>query len=776
MSNSEIFDVSTEETETTDIKLTLMKYVRYWYVFLLGIIISVGLAHAYLRYYAIPQYKVYSTMLIKDDENGQSLSNVDALSDLSSFKSHQSIDNQIEVLKSKGLMERVVSELDLSIAYFVKGSVKDIEVYGSYLPIKVVPGKLDSTSVGQSFTITPKADSLFELADATGKSTSYKFGQQITKPYGTFSVIALPGRTVGNTVFVIQIRDGKQIAGYYNGAVAVQLVNKNTSVLSLSLTDPIPERARNIINKLMEVYNREAIEDKSTMAANTLKFLDERIGYLTNDIVKVEKGVEQYKSGRSITDIPTQATDYTAQASTYTKQSSELAIQLSVLESIERYLRQPNSEYSTVPSSLDIKDETLVSLIGSFNALQLNRERMLRTIQPNSVLMQNANQELVNLKAKILENLQNIKTSLQITRSQLQKNSGQFESKIRQVPQQERELASISRQQEIKRNVYAYLLQKREETSLSLAATVSAARVLDPAMGGDFPISPNRQAIYLMALLFGLSLPAVCIYGIGLLNNKVQTQQDVTATTGLPIIGEISHHKEKDKVVVAKGNRSPITEIFRLIRANLNFVIADKESVVLMVTSSMSGEGKTFFSINLAASMALTAKRVLLIDLDLRAAQVASYLEIPEVPGISDYLTEDNVNLENIIKSSDKIPNLSIITAGFLPSNPAELVMTPKFSHLLQELKRSFDYIIVDTAPVGLVAEAFTLNRFIDYTIYVVRYNYTYKSQLNIIRNANRQKSLKNIMVVMNDAKQQNGQNYGYGYGYGYAQDKKVRA
>jgi capsular exopolysaccharide synthesis family protein len=776
MSNSEIFDVATEEVETTDIKLFLMRYVRYWYVFLLGIIISVGLAHLYLRYYAVPQYKVYSTMLIKDDENGQSLSNVDALSDLSSFKSHQSIDNQIEVLKSKGLMERVVSELDLSIAYFVKGSVKDIEVYGSYLPIKVVPSKLDSTSVGQSFTITPKADSLFELVDAAGKADSYKFGQQITKPYGSFSVIALPGRTVSNTAFVIQIRDSKQVAGYYNGAVAIQLVNKNTSVLSLSLTDPIPERARNIINKLMEVYNREAIEDKSTMAANTLRFLDERIGYLTNDIVKVEKGVEQYKSGRSITDIPTQATDYTAQASTYTKQSSELAIQLSVLESIERYLRQPNSEYSTVPSSLDIKDETLVGLIGSFNALQLNRERMLRTIQPNSVLMQNANQELGNLKEKILENLQNIKTGLQITRNQLQKNTGQFESKIRQVPQQERELANISRQQEIKRNVYAYLLQKREETSLSLAATVAAARVLDPAMGGEFPISPNRQAIYLMALLFGLSLPALCIYGTGLLNNKVQTQQDVTTTTGLSVIGEIVHHKEKDKVVVAKGNRSPITEIFRLIRANLNFLIADKENVVLMVTSSMSGEGKTFFSINLAASMALTAKRVLLIDLDLRAAQVASYLQIPEIPGVSDYLTEDNVTLEDIIKSSDKIPNLSVITAGFLPSNPAELIMTPKFSHLLQELKRSFDCIIIDTPPAGLVAEAFTLNRFIDYTIYVVRYNYTFKSQLNIIRNANRQKSLKNLMVVMNDAKQQNGQNYGYGYGYGYAQDKKVRA
>jgi tyrosine-protein kinase Etk/Wzc len=776
MSNPELFDVSTEEAETIDIKATLLKYLRYWYVFLLGVALSVGIAHLYLRYYAVPQYRVYSTMLIKDDKNGKSLSNVDALNDLSSFKSNQSIDNEIEVLKSKGLMERVVSELDLSIVYFVKGSVKDVEVYGTYLPIKVVSTKLDSTSIGQSFTITPKADSLFDLTESNGKVTSHKFGQQITMPYGSFSVIILPGKSVSTNSFIIQIRDAKQVAGYYNGAVVVQMVSKNTSVLSLSLTDPIPERARNIINKLMEVYNREAIEDKSTMAANTLKFLDERIGYLTNDIVKVEKGVEQYKSGRSITDIPTQATDYTAQASAYTKQSSDLAIQISVLESIERYLRQPNSEYSTVPSSLDIKDETLAGLIGSFNALQLNRERMLRTVQPNSILMQNENQQLVALRTKILENLQNIKTGLQITRNQLQSNSGQFQSKIRQVPQQERELANISRQQEIKRNVYAYLLQKREETSLSLAATVSAARVLDSAMGGDFPISPNRQATYLMALLFGLSLPALCIYGLGLLNNKVQTQQDVTTVTGAPIIGEIVHAKEKEKVIVTKGNRSPVTEIFRLVRANLNFVIGDKENVVLMVTSSMSGEGKTFFSINFAASLALTSKRVVLVDLDLRAAKVASYMEITEVPGVSDYLTEDNLTLDDIIKSSDKAPNLSVITAGFLPASPAELVMTPKFSHLIQELKRHFDYIILDTSPAGLVAEAFTLNRLVDYTIYVVRYNYTYKSQLNIVRNANRQKSLKNLMIVMNDAKQQNGQNYGYGYGYGYAQDSKVRA
>lgn len=776
MNTSEIFDVSLDETEGIDVKTTLLKYARYWYVFLLGVIFSVGIAHLYLRYYAVPQYRVFSTMLIKDDKNGQSLSNVEALSDLPSFKTNQSIDNEIEVLKSKGLMERVVSELDLSIAYFVKGRVKDIEVYGTYLPFKVVPTKMDSTSVGQSFTITPKADSLFDLTEANGKINSYKFGQQITMPYGSFSVVVIPGKTVSSNPFVIQIRDAKQIAGYYNGAVTIQLANKNTSVLSISLTDPIPERARSIINKLMEVYNREAIEDKSTMAANTLKFLDERIGYLTNDIVKVEKGVEQYKSGRSITDITTQATDYTAQASTYSKQSSDLAIQLSVLESIERYLRQPNSEYSTVPSSLDLKDETLVSLIGSFNAMQLNRERMLRTIQPNSVLMQNANQELGNMKAKILESLQNIKTGLQITRNQLQNNSGQFQSKIRQVPQQERELANISRQQEIKRNVYAYLLQKREETSLSLAATVSAARVLDPAMGGDFAISPNRQATYLMALLFGLSLPALCIYAIGLLNNKVQTQQDVATTTGVPIIGEIVHTKEKDKVVVTKGNRSSITEIFRLVRANLNFVIGDKENAVLMITSSMGGEGKTFFSINLAASLALTSKRVVLVDLDLRAAKVASYMGMVEVPGVSDYLTEDNLTLNDIIKSSDKAPNLSVITAGFLPASPAELVMTPKFSHLIQELKRNFDYIILDTSPAGLVAEAFTLNRLVDYTIYMVRYNYTLKSQLNIIRNANRQKSLKNLMVVMNDAKQQNGQNYGYGYGYGYAQDSKVRA
>jgi tyrosine-protein kinase Etk/Wzc len=776
MNTSAIHNTANEQPEGGGIKLILSSYARYWYLFLIGTILSLAGAFLYLRYYAVPQYRVYSTMLIKDEKNGQSLSNVEALSDLSSFKSNQNIYNEVEVLKSKSLMRRVIDELNLSVSYFVKGKFRYVELYGNGSPIKLIAGKLDSSVVGQSMTVTPKLNSLFDLTDFTGKTKTYKFGQKIVEPYGDFSIIASPGKVPDRRAFTIRFQDVEKISSYYNSAVSIQLADKNTSVLNISLIDSSPERAKDIINKLMQVYNGETIEDKNSMAANTMKFLDERISYLTNDLVSVEKGAAKFKSNNSLTDITTQASDYSAQAIDYNKQLSKWAIQTEVLESIASYLQKPDSKYSSVPSTLGIEDETLIKLIGEFNKLQLDRENMLRTVQPTSVLVLNINEQLEALRINIIENLQNIKEGIKITRSRLQNSSGQFQSKIRRVPGMERELNNITRQQEIKNNVYAYLLQKREETALSLAASVSAARVLDSALGGDFPISPNTQAVYLMALLLGLSLPAAVIYGVGLLSDKVKTQQDVTSATTVPIIGEIVNNKSKEHLVVAKGIQSPIAEIFRLIRANINFAASGKENVVLMVTSSMSGEGKTFFSINLGASLALTNKKVVIVDLDLRASKVSQYMNIPEGLGVSNYLTEDNIELSDIVKYSNNVPNLAVVSAGFIPLDPAELLMGPKFAHLVHELKSNFDYIIFDTPPVGKVAEAFTLNYFIDYTLYVVRYNYTYKGQLNIIRDAHRQNTLKNIMVVMNDAKSENGQSYGYGYGYGYKEKRKVKA
>lgn len=725
----------------------------------------------YLRYYAVSRYNVYSTLLIKDDKSGQSLANTDALNDLSSFKSTRNIDNETEVIKSKSLMRRVLSELGLATNYYIEGRVTDKEIYGSALPFKVISTSLKDNSAGIILTIYTKAGNTFELQDSEGRA-NFKFGQIINKPYGSFTIVATTPVVAAGAKVIVRFQNIQQIADSYSRAISIQPINKNASILYLNLTDPIPEKAKDIVNKLMEVYNREAVEDKNLMATNTLKFLDERLQYITSDLSDVEKTVEKYKSSNNLTDVNSQASIYNEQASTYNAQLSEWAIQIEVLESIERYLQKAGDQSSTVPSTLGIKDETLLGLIGQFNQLQLERERMLRTTQPGNPLVLNLNEQLVGLRVKILENLRNIKRGLLITSSNLKSNVGQFQSKIRKVPGMERELLQINRQQSIKQTIYSYLLQKREETAISLAATASVARVLDPAMGGDYPVSPNGQMIYLMSVLLGLGIPFASLYVANLLNNKVHFQQDVTAVLDVPIIGEIAHNTQ-DTVVVTKNSRSPIAEMFRLVRANLNFMTMGQNNITLLVTSGRSGEGKTFFSINLAASLAITGKRVILLDLDLRNPTVAKKLQFGEGLGITDYLVSDTVSIEDIIRYPQETPGLSVICAGSLPPNPAELMMSAKFTHLLTELKESFDYIIIDTPPVGQVADAFTISSLINYTIYLVRYNYTQKAWLTIAKNIYRDKMLGQLMLVLNDAKEINGNNYGYGYEYGYNQNKK---
>ncbi|RZK42727.1 MAG: polysaccharide biosynthesis tyrosine autokinase [Hymenobacter sp.] len=710
MDNKELFPLSSEQPESKDFKRIISQYSRYWYLFVLGASIGLGIAYLYLRFYAIPQYVVSSTMLIKDDKGGQGLSNADALSDLTTFKSTRSIDNEIEVLRSASIMERVAKELDLFTSYYVEGKVVDKEIYGQSVPIKVLRSNVDSTAAGKSFVVFLKADNSFQLQDYTGTTNTYKLGQQIKKPYGSFTIVASSIKNAVSDKIIVRFNDIHQVAAHYSQAIGIQPVGKSSNVLTLSLVDPIPEKAKNIINKLMYVYNRESIEDKNLMAVSTLKFLDERLRLITAELSGVEKGVEKFKSQNALTDISSQASGYETQASNYTQQLAEWATQIDLLESLESYLRKNTGQYSIVPSSLGLKDETLLGLIGKF-------------------------------------------------------------SKIRKVPEQERELQEIKRQLVIKQNIYVYLLQKREETALALAATASAARVLDLAKGGDYPISPNKQIIYLMAALLGLAAPFAGIFIGSVLNNKIQSQQDVTNATSVPILGEIAHNSKKETVVVTKGNRSPIAEMFQLVRTNLHFLATNKNSVVLLTTSSMSGEGKTFFSINLGASLAATGKRVVLLDLDLREPKVAIELELPDGPGVTEYLLSNEVTLDSVIQPAEKVPGLFVVSSGVVVQNPIELMMSSKFEHFVHELKERFDYIIMDTAPVGLVADAFTLSHFVDISIYVVRYNYTQKGQLDIIKNIYKNKTMNRPVIVLNDAKESNGGNYGYGYGYGY--DKK---
>jgi tyrosine-protein kinase Etk/Wzc len=745
----------------------IKEYLKYWYVFLTGLLLSLGGAYLFLRY-TTPQYSITSLLMIKDKKSENTTNRSEQFSNFNDFGSQKNIENEVIVLKSVSLMQRVLTELSLNSSYYIKGRARNQEIYQSDLPFQIMINKLDSTAFNKSITVFVKDNNTFDLQDGDNHDT-YQIGQLIRKPYCSFTIVASPNKISIKTIkpIIIRFHDIRKLAIDYSKSLNVSIVNKQASVLSLNLVDSVPKKGIDILNKLVEVYNKEAVEDKNSVATNTINFIDERLKYLGTEVSNVERRVEQFKQKNNVADVNSQIHQSLEEASGYNKQISDYGIQISILESIEKYVRQPENQQQLIPSTLAVQDANLSGLILKFNELQLERERQLRTVQASNPIVESINEQLTNLRTNILENLSGVKNNLSISRRNLQAKAGQFGSRIQQVPTIERGLEEITREQDLKRSLYLYLLQKREEAALSLAATVSTSRVIDAAMAGDSPISPRKPTVFLLAVILGLGVPFAFVYAKGFFNDKLQTLDDVEWMINSPILGEIAYSKSTNSIVIDKDNRSPIAEMLRLIRTNFQFASIGKSNKVILVTSSMSGEGKTFFSLNFGSSLVLTQKKVVVINLDLRKANTENDAQLNK--GVTDYLSSDSVSIDDIVQNSLAVPGLFIINTGQLPPNPAELMMSPKLGRLIDILRESFDYIIIDSAPVGQVADSFALTPFIDATIYLARYNFTLKSQLEMINKIQEDNKLKQLMLVLNGAS--NAELYGYSYGY----DKSIK-
>lgn len=762
-----------DQKDYIDLKHILSKYGRYWYLFLISLLVCALFAFVYL-YFTPYNYRVQSTILLKEvDSESNPLTGNSALGEINLLSMKHKIDNEIEVLKSISLIQRVFTELSLHATYHVERQFKTLEIYGSEVPIRLSFNKLHPTAFKRSITVRRKTTSTYELKEDDGAVSTHKYGEEVSKPYGIFTVIAAQDTRTQEPI-IIKFHDITKLATEYNEKMVVETVNKKASVIRISVIESVPEKGKAIINKLFEVYQKEALADRNLIANTTIQFIDERLKFLTSELTDVEKDVEEYKRANELTNVTANADQYIARASEYNKQLADIGIQIEVLESIETYINKQPGKYELVPSTLSIQDPTLVQLIARFNELQLEKERMLRTTLPNNPLVQDINEQLASLQLNILENLHNIKNGLVITQKSLQSTSGRFRSQIQKVPSIERDLLEISRQQGTKGNLYLFLLQKREESALAQEITVPNTRLLDSATAEDKPVSPKKTLVYLLAVLFGLGLPFSGIYIKDSLNDKIQSKRDVQRATNTPILGQISHNSSGKNLIVTEESGTSIAELFRLVRSNLQFATAGKENKVVLVTSSTSGEGKTFFSINIAASLTLIGKKVALLELDLRMPSLFKQLRIIPGIGISDYLVAtDKVSIEDILRPHESVPGLFIASSGSLPPNPAELMSSDNLAQLINKLKASFDYIIIDTAPVGKVADAFSLSPLVDSTIYIVRYNYTSKNQLELIEEIYATKKFAHPMIVLNDAKEETPHAYGYGYNYGYKKSEK---
>jgi tyrosine-protein kinase Etk/Wzc len=782
--------INNNTTSKDDIQLDIHRIFhiirRYWYLLVFIPILCIGLAVLFSRY-LVNQYLVTSTILIKKDENQQSSKSNIAFDPSSLFNGNaNNTADEIEILKSQTIMNEVLKELKINPVIYAKGRLKNAQYYK------------DSPIVLDSFILSERANysnenfaieiDFMDQDHFEAKRGDEKVVGKCNTPFYLDSTFLLIKRIKVDKIqksFILNIRNNDKITKDFSNNLTV-LPIKGVSgtgvsnVISISLEDELPKRGVDILNKLIEVYIKFGKQDKNSGDENALNFIDNRVNSLTQEVALGDRNIEQFKRGNGIIADGTGSINYTlSKLGNSDAKITELEIRKAVFATISKTILDQNNskDFKLLPANLLDNNSSITLQIIEYNKLVLERLRLLKfakTVNPAVILLENQILETRNVIQENLDStLRNLQQEIAISLSKFKLENSKADSELRKTPSKERGLLEISRLKNLKESIYLFLLQKREETALSLASTVPNAKVLDPPKSSLIPLKPNKKQIYLMALLVGLIIPIIIMYIIILLNDKIETDEDILSNTTVPFLGYLTMNREINKqIIVEKGSKNNTVETFRLLRSNLQFVMASNKDKTLMVTSSMSGEGKSFVTLNLGVSMALLGKKTIILGFDLRKPKLTQYLENKsdkgDNEGITNFLIGD-IKLENIIHKSEVNPLLYYISSGPIPPNPAELIMNEKNDLLFEYLNEHFDFIIIDTPPVGLVVDGLLLSKYAACTLYVTRFGKTKKAQLKIIDNFYKENKLPKPNIVLNAVK--TGGRYGYGYGYGYGYD-----
>ncbi len=725
------FELLQEKEDTFDLKLFFLKYLRYWYWFILALFLTLGCAFFYLQY-AVPIYDISATILIKDEKKGSSAGN-EILKDLDMFSGSKIVENEIEVFKSKVLAEKVIDELNLTVSFYSEGWIRDTELFKKS-PVTLNYVSLKEVAYKDPLYIRLVDSQNFELLDENKNVVGkYLYTQSLNNSYGRFRVFLNNPKAKSGEIIKVRFGRREEMVQAFTKNIKVDLINPKSTVLQLGIENAVPEKGKAILAKLIEVYTFSSLEDKNSEATATLRFIGERLQLITGELKDVEKDVEVYKTTQGITDLSKEGNLFLEKVKENDTKLSEVDIQLKVLDGVERYLY--SGQTNVAPATLMVNDPILTSFIEKLGELEHQREKVSRTVQPGNPFLETINTQIANTKQAIRENVSNQKRGLIITKNGLQGNNNRFESAIRTIPRKEREFVNIQRQQNIKESLYLLLLQKREETALSYASTVTDSRVVDTPHSTPTPIKPTSKIVYLIALFLGIIIPAAVINIKEILNDSVQSRKDIEKITGLNIFGEIGQKaKDTEGSLIDTKSRSFLSEQFRSLRTNLQYINTTTnhgKGTVLMFTSSTSGEGKSFVTLNLAATLASLNKKVAVLELDLRKPKLSNYLKESREFGISNYLV-GTTNETDIIKTTS-VNNLFLISSGPIPPNPAELLSNGRIETLINVYRETFDYILIDCPPVGLVTDAMLLLPFIDSCFYLVRHEVTKLQNLNIL-------------------------------------------
>ncbi|MET1054861.1 MAG: polysaccharide biosynthesis tyrosine autokinase [Pedobacter sp.] len=746
----------------------MLRYLKYWRIFLLSLILCLGLAFLYLQT-QVPKYRITSTLLLQDDSKDGGLFKGTAFSDLNLFAATKTVYDYMEMLRSRDLIYSVLNQLHLQTKYSYANFITTEEVYGSQLPVIVNTLFLAPAAFQLELKIKPLNKEKYILIE-NGKTTIYKYGAVVIRPQYKITVQRGPAAFREGKPVLIAFRDLYKTAQAYSSAgLTVMPVIKDANTVVLTLIDPIPDRGIDILNTLLKMYNQENSRRKNQTALQTIDFINAKLKGLNAHLTGAEEDIENYKIKNRISLLNDDAQMNIQNSGAAGQQLSSTDVQLNVVNSLSRYLNNSKSTFELVPSTLGLKDPTLQNLTDKYNNLQVERQRLLRNTSELNPLVVTLTEQLSALKSSLVENLRMIKKGLLLEKENYRNQTAKSDSRLGSVPALERGLLERSREQGVKTTQYQYLLQKREETELSLSATIPSFQIVESPGYDPNPASPKVQLSYLISILAGLSLPMGVIYLREVMNGKVRETADAHyINTKGNILGELSHKAIGEAIVVEKGKSTNISELFRYIRSNLHFMDMEKLNKVMLVTSSSKGEGKTFFCINLGITLSLIGKKVVLLEFDLRKPDLLTAISL-EQPGhgLSGYLAGQHIEIEELIMPVPASENLSVIGCGKVPDNPSELLESGRLELLIAELRQRFDYIIIDSSPVGYVADAFTIGQYADASIYLVRYNYTSKTDLSIFTEIAENKRLKNPMIVFNDAKKENKNIYRYGrYAY----------
>ena len=813
MKETDFNEAQESKEENIDVKELLFKYLIHWPWFVGTVVACLIAAWVYL-YMSTPVYTISATVLIKDDKKGGSagmLSGLESLGLDGMISSSQNIDNEIEVLRSKTIVKEVVEDLGLYISYTDEDEFPSRNIYKtSPVQVSLTPQEADLLEepmiVKMALQPQGSMDVTVKIDDDEYQKHFEKLPAVFPTDKGTLAFFLTPDSVLSSKKTLEETTDLEKttrnitatinkpltVAKWCCKNMTIEPTSKTTSVAVISLKNSNVQRGKDFINKLLEMYNINTNNDKNEVAQKTAEFINERISIISKELGSTEKDLESFKRGAGITDLTSDAQIALTGSAEYEKKRVENQTQINLLQDLQKYMR--NEGYEVLPSNIGLQDVNLAAAINRYNDVLVERKRLLRTSTENNPTIINLDTSISAMKENVQVSLDRVLRGLFITKADLDREANRYSRRISEAPGQEREFVSIARQQEIKAGLYLMLLQKREENAITLAATANNAKIIDDAIADDAPVSPRSKITYLIALILGVGIPVGVIYLLELTKFKIEGRADVEKLTSAPIVGDIPLTDEKQGAIAVFENQNNLmSETFRNVRTNLQFMLGNDKKVIL-VTSTVSGEGKSFISGNLAISLSLLGKKVVIVGLDIRKPGLNKVFNISKrEQGITQYLANPEKNLMDLVQLSDVSKNLYILPGGTVPPNPTELLARDGLDKAIETLKKNFDYVILDTAPVGMVTDTLLIGRVADLSVYVCRADYTRKNEYTLINELIDGNKLPNLCTVINglDLKKRKygyyygygkygkyygyGKRYGYGYGYGETSNNKEK-